>query len=52
MREVRELLPARLAPQILSIEDDVVGSHVITFNGGCPGIVLRSTRDDKGEVPC
>jgi hypothetical protein len=38
-----------LVKQILSVEDDVAGCHITT---GCPGIVLRSTRDDKGEVPC
>ncbi len=52
VREVREVLPTRLAPQILSVEDDVARCHITTFNGGCPEIVLRSTQDDKGEVPC
>jgi hypothetical protein len=57
MQDVREVLPARLAPQILSVGDDVrlqysSWVYIITFNGGCPGKVLSSTRDDTGEVPC
>jgi hypothetical protein len=36
MREVREVLPARSAPQILSAQDAMAGCHRATFNGGCP----------------
>ena len=37
MREVREVLPVRSAPQILNARDALAGCHRATFNGGCPG---------------
>jgi hypothetical protein len=48
MREVREVLPARSGPQILSAQDAVAGCRRTTFNGGCPG--TSEYMDDRGAT--
>ena len=49
MREVREVLPARSAPQILRAQDAVAGCQRATFNGGCPG--TSETWDASAPAP-